>query len=518
MENTHMKYRLIKSLLVVIGSLMFLACGEKRIWPEKESIRFEQVLVPLIQGRANPVGQIRVELESEDILKGIRIKVEGDGIEGVTMVLLSQDGKEKESLGESRQGKETWQVPLDMELEQGIHIFEIGLMVKDGTGLMEKVSFEVEYLELASGKFRPSGQEGQQPYRLAKALRHHMDDGVHSFRIPGLVTSKKGTLLAVYDVRRDDSSDLQGDIDVGLSRSTDGGASWEPMKIIMDMGEWGGLPENQNGIGDPAILVDEETGTIWVAALWLHGKPGTMAWHSSGQGNSPEETGQLMLVKSEDDGVTWSGPLNITSQMKDPSWHLFFNGPGRGITMRDGTLVFAAQFKDKDNIPHSTIIYSKDRGETWEVGTGARSKTTEAQVVELRDGSLLLNMRDDRGGARAVMVTEDMGKTWEEHPTHRKALMEPVCMASIISNPHTDDPVLFFSNPAATDGRYNITIKASLDDGQSWPEAHQVLLDQKRGWGYSCLTMIDEDHLGILYESSQAHMTFQIIRVDEIIK
>jgi sialidase-1 len=459
-----------------------------------------------------------VELESEDILKGVRIKAEGDGIEGVSVAFLSSDGKEKESLGETAGGKGPWTVALDRELEPGAHTFEIGLMVKETAGLVEKVSFEVEHLELGSGKFRPSGQEDQQPYRLAKALRQHGDDGVHSFRIPGLVTSKKGTLLAVYDVRRDDSSDLQGDIDVGLSRSTDRGESWEPMKIIMDMGEWGGLPENQNGIGDPAILVDEETGTIWVAALWLHGKPGTMAWHSSGQGMSPEETGQLMLVKSEDDGVTWSDPINVTGQMKDPSWRLFFNGPGRGITKRDGTLVFAAQFKDKENIPHSTIIYSKDRGETWEVGTGARPKTTEAQVVELRDGSLLLNMRDDRGGSRAVMVTKDMGKTWEEHPTNRGALIEPVCMASIISNPHSDDPILFFSNPAATDGRYNITIKASLDDGNSWQEPHQLLLDQKRGWGYSCLTMIDEEHLGILYESSQAHMTYQIIRVEEIMK
>ncbi|WP_377061693.1 sialidase family protein [Negadavirga shengliensis] len=513
-----MKYRLIKSLLVVIGSLMFLACGEKRTWPEKESIQFEQVVVPLIQGRESPIGHIRMDLESGDELKEIRIKAEGDAIEGITVALLSQDGKEKKGLGETRQGEVFWTVALDRQLESGAHLFEIGLMVKETASLTEKVSFEVVYVEMSSGKFRPSGQEYQQSYRLAKALRHHGDDGVHSFRIPGLVTSNNGTLLAVYDVRRDDSSDLQGDIDVGLSRSTDGGESWEPMKMIMDMGEWGGLPENQNGIGDPAILVDEETGTIWVAALWLHGKPGTMAWNSSGEGMSPEETGQLMLVKSEDDGVTWSDPINVTGQMKDPSWRLFFNGPGRGITMRDGTLVFAAQFKDKENIPHSTVIYSKDRGETWEVGTGARSKTTEAQVVELQDGSLLLNMRDDRGGARAVMVTKDMGKTWEEHPTNRAALIEPVCMASIISNPHTDDPVLFFSNPAATDGRYNITIKASLDDGQSWPEAHQVLLDQKRGWGYSCLTMIDEDHLGILYESSQAHMTFQIIRVDEIIK
>src|SRR5690554_7187219 len=125
-----------------------------------------------------------------------------------------------------------------------------------------------------------------------------------------------------------------------------------------------------------------------VVALWAHGKPGQMLWNSSEAGMTPEETGQLMLVKSEDDGVTWSRPINITSQIKDPKWKLMFNGPGKGITMKDGTLVFAGQYKDENDMPHSTIIYSKDKGETWEIGTGAKSNTTEAQVVELNDGSL----------------------------------------------------------------------------------------------------------------------------------
>src|SRR5690625_5958030 len=88
-----------------------------------------------------------------------------------------------------------------------------------------------------------------------------------------MATSNGGTLLAVYDIRRDNSGDLQGDLDVGLSRSTDGGETWEPMQVIMDMGEWGGRPQRENGIGDPAILIDRNTGTIRVAALWIHGYP-----------------------------------------------------------------------------------------------------------------------------------------------------------------------------------------------------------------------------------------------------
>ena len=150
---------------------------------------------------------------------------------------------------------------------------------------------------------------------MGVALRNGGDDGVHTYRIPGLATTNKGTLIGVYDVRRRSGGDLPGDIDVGMSRSTDGGRTWEPMKVIMDMGNdprW-----RYDGIGDPAILVDQTTGTVWVAATWSHGN---RSWIGSGPGLKPEETGQLMLVRSDDDGVSWSEPINITEQVKKPEW------------------------------------------------------------------------------------------------------------------------------------------------------------------------------------------------------
>jgi len=349
-------------------------------------------------------------------------------------------------------------------------------------------------------------------------LRQHNDEGVHTYRIPGLVTSKKGTLLAVYDMRRNGAVDLQEDVDIGLSRSTDGGVSWEPMKVIMDMGEWGGLPENENGIGDPAILVDDESGTIWVAAVWAHGHPGERNWWASKPGMKPQETSQFMLTKSKDDGLTWSKPINITNQIKDPKWHLVLQGPGKGITMKDGTLVFPAQFKDAAEVPHSTIIYSKDRGETWEIGTGAKPNTTESQVVELEDGSLMLNMRDDRGGSRSIYTSSNMGKTWEEHATSRIALIEPVCMASLIKHRYRGKDYLLFSNPNSIEKREKMTIKLSKDEGDNWPEEHQLLIDEGSGRGYSCMTSIDEETIGILYEGSQADLVFQRIKIKDLLK
>src|SRR5690606_34562053 len=129
--------------------------------------------------------------------------------------------------------------------------------------------------------------------------------------------------------------------------------------------------------------VDRETGTLWVAATWSHGK---RSWVGSGPGLEPAETGQFILVRSDDDGRSWSKPINITKQVKKPEWCFLLQGPGKGITMLDGTLVIPAQYQDtpeNKRLPRSTFIYSRDRGQTWQIATGAFDDTTEAQVVEL---------------------------------------------------------------------------------------------------------------------------------------
>ena len=510
---------------IVLATFLLCACKSQQPLSNQNEARLTQHYIPVLKGTNNDILELVVDLDVTGMLKEMQISVTGEEglLSGVQVYQLIGEGDQQQKLPVAAMGEAGTlnTIEINKELAEGSHRFLISVIPNPDASLYEKFEVNVPNLVLENGQVQPIVEGDIKPLRLGTKLRHHGDDGVHSYRIPGLVTSMEGTLLAVYDIRRENSRDLQGDIDVGLSRSTDGGKSWEPMKNIMDMGEWGGKPERENGIGDPAILVDHQTNTIWVSALWAHGKPDQMLWNSSESGMEPGETGQLMLVKSEDDGVSWSKPVNITSQIKDPKWTLMFNGPGKGVTMRDGTLVFAGQYKDEDNMPHSTIIYSRDKGETWHIGTGAKANTTEAQVVELNDGSLMLNMRDNAGGSRSVAVTTDMGQTWTEHPSSRSALIEPVCMASLITYPENriteDASVLFFSNPATTEGRYNITLKASMDEGHTWPEAHHVLLDSKHGWGYSCLTVIDEDHLGILYESSQANMTFQIIPIQDLI-
>lgn len=411
----------------------------------------------------------------------------------------------------------------EQPLLKGTNYFWVSIQMKPQASLQSKVSFTLPEALINNQPATIAWQgKAEAPRRVGIGVRQAGDDGSAAYRIPGLVTSNRGTLLGVYDIRYNSSVDLQEKVDIGVSRSTDKGQTWEPMRIAMTFGETGGLPHAQNGVGDPSILVDEKTNTIWIVAAWTHGMGNGRAWNNSMPGMTPDETAQLMLVKSEDDGKTWSQPINITSQVKNPSWYFLLQGPGRGISMQDGTLVFPIQFIDSTRIPNAGIMYSKDRGKTWHLHNLARTNTTEAQVAEIEPGTLMLNMRDNRGGSRAVAITKDLGKTWTEHPSSRKALQEPVCMASLLKVEAKDNitgkPLLLFSNPNTTRGRHHITIKASLDNGLTWSPSQQVLLDEGESWGYSCLTLIDKETIGILYESSVAHMTFQAVKIKDLIK
>lgn len=327
-------------------------------------------------------------------------------------------------------------------------------------------------------------------------VRQHGEDGVHTYRIPGLATTPKGTLIAVFDQRHKNSGDLPADIDVGLMRSTDDGATWSVMSRILDFDA--SVPGSQgNGVGDPAVLVDRD-GTIFVAALW---SKGPRAWNGSGPGMTSDETGQLVLTKSTDDGLTWSEPTSITSQVKRPAWRLCFNGPGNGIQLRDGTLVFPAQFKGSDNVPHSCFIASRNGGETWKISPAAiptQPPTSESAIAELADGSLLLTMRNEaRAGVRAWARWDWKGDVlrgkWSEPWL---TVPDPTCMASLIRHPHGE---LIFSNPNSTSRRVALTIRSSTDDGKTWSAGR--LLDAG-GAMYSCLTVLRDGRIGVLYEGS----------------
>ncbi len=519
-----------------------------------DTIRVKQTKTPvLIEREDNVLFYLHVEASESEMLNELKFKISDntnlDEIESIKLYYSGTESVQREkeiyyapvqyisshSPGNTLKANSSYSIKVEEQrkpsrnvtfspnykLFPGINYFWISLQMKPSASVLSKVDIELISAQLDNKNAPLLFSSERAPHRMGVGVRHAGDDGVAAFRIPGLATSNEGTLLSVYDVRYNSSVDLQEHVDVGLSRSTDKGKTWEKMIIPMTFGEDGGLPQAQNGVGDPAILVDTQTGTIWTVAAWTHGMGNHRAWHNSQDGMSKERTAQLVLSKSTDDGKTWSDPINITDQVKDPSWKFLLQGPGRGITMLDGTLVFPIQYIDSTRIPNAGIMYSKDRGETWHLHNHARTNTTEAQVAEVTPGVLMLNMRDNRGGSRAVATTTDLGETWTDHPSSRSVLQEPVCMASLIKVEAKDNvyrkDMLLFSNPNTTQGRHHITIKASLDGGLTFPTEYDVLLDEDHGWGYSCLTMIDSETVGILYESSVAHMTFQAVALKDIL-
>ena len=544
----------MKQISWLLGILLFLSPLQMSA-QKQETVAVRETRIPvLIERQDNELFNLRIDATQSQVLNDVKLsfgkEVNLNEIEAVKLYYGGTESSERKGKtyfapvdyipsntpgktlaanpsysilkAEVKAPKRDVVLKVDQKLYPGVNYFWVSLQMKPTASVLAKVSVEMTGVTMDNRTAPVKVVRKADTHYMGVGVRHAGDDGVAAYRIPGLATSNKGTLLGVYDVRHNNSADLQEYVEIGLSRSTDGGQTWEKMRIPMSFGEHEGLPKAQNGVGDPAILVDRKTGTIWIIAAWTHGMGNGRAWWNSQPGMDMHHTAQLMLVKSDDDGKTWSEPINITEQVKDPSWYFLLQGPGRGISMDDGTLVFASQYIGSDRIPNAGIIYSKDHGKTWHISSLARTNTTESQVAEIEPGVLMLNMRDNRGGSRAVSTTTDMGKTWKEHVSSRTSLQEPVCMASLISVKAKDNvlgkDILLFSNPNDTKNRHSITIKASLDGGVTWLPENQLLLDAGWGWGYSCLTMIDKETVGILYESSVAHMTFQAIKLKDIIK
>lgn len=446
--------------------------------------------------------------------------VSADGWKDIAKLELYQGNDQREIsksklLGSITPAAGKFTIPFKTVFKAGKDSLWLSVTLKDDANVDHKLTIKADQLIDESGLIYPVAQKEVTARYLGIALRKPMDEGVHTYRIPGIVTTDKGTLISVYDIRYDNDRDLPANIDVGMSRSTDGGQTWDAMRNIMDMGG----PNDNSGAGDPAVLFDPVTKTIWVSALWSKGNKSIAG---SGPGLTPDETGQFIVTSSTDDGLTWTKPYSITNQVKNPEWRLFFPGPGNGIAMADGKIVFPAQYWDAQKMPHSTLIYSDDHGKTWKSGIGAKSNTTESQLVETTPGTIMLNMRDNRGKFRSVATTKDMGQSWTEHATSYSALPDPVCMASLIkANVNVKGAkkdVLFFSNlNTSKPPRAHTTLKASLDLGETWQPANLLYLDERKSYGYSALTKIDDQTLGLLYEGVRS-LLFVKIPVKDIIK
>lgn len=317
-------------------------------------------------------------------------------------------------------------------------------------------------------------------------------DGYNTFRIPSLLVTPRGTVLAFCEGRKDSRGD-SGNIDLVLRRSTDGGSTWGPLQVIADDGP--------HTMGNPCPVFDRQTGTVWL-----------LMTRNNGQDKEPQildgtsqESRSVWTMTSTDEGRSWSPRAEITAQVKRPDWTWYATGPGVSIQLESGRLVVPCDhFVAKSKVSRSHVIYSDDHGATWKIGGVAGERVNECQVVELRDRSLLINMRHHparRNEGRAISTSRDGGLTWTP-PGIDMTLIEPGCQASLIALKDEQGRAsnrLLFSNPASSK-REMMTVRLSEDGGRRWPRA-QVL--HAGPAAYSCLAKLAGESAGCLYERGE---------------
>jgi len=323
-------------------------------------------------------------------------------------------------------------------------------------------------------------------------------EGYHTYRIPSLIVTKKGTLLAFAEGRKNSRSDT-GDIDIVLRRSLDNGRTWLPMQLVAD--------HDHDTIGNPCPVVDRRTGTIW---LLLTGNPG-QAQEDAIIATTAAGTRTVWVSSSRDDGLTWSPPRDITAQTKRENWTWYATGPGCGIQLACGRKVIPCDHNvaGPTIVRRSHVIYSDDGGLTWRIGGDIGPDVNECQIVELADGNLMLNMRNYAKGPcaekrRAVATSVDGGITWSDI-WYDQALIEPVCQAALIRvtrRPAADRHRLLFANPANSTKREKMTLRLSYDEGRTWPVAREIHAGPT---AYSALATLPDHTVGCLYERGRQH-------------
>ncbi|GAA2074789.1 hypothetical protein GCM10009801_28990 [Streptomyces albiaxialis] len=319
------------------------------------------------------------------------------------------------------------------------------------------------------------------------------DDGrerpgtARSVRIPALAVTNSGTLLAVTDARVDGPPDLPADIQLGLRRSTDDGATWSAPRIAVH------AASTRHGTGDSSLLVDRVTGRVFL--FYNYARPGTGFFERNAKSM------RVMYVTSDDDGRTWSRPVDLTPRVKKPGWTKLFASSGHGIQLRSGRLVQPLVHRDARGTYAENIV-SDDHGRTWRTGALAGSAVNESKPVQRSTGVLAQNMRHNGKGARYYAVSPDGTRPFG--PMRRAdALPDPANNADEISylRPVPGRPGLtrtvLFSNTASATRRHELTVRLSRDDGAHWP--YRAVLKPGRA-GYSAMAVLRDGSVGCLYE------------------
>lgn len=429
-------------------------------------------------------------------------------------------------------------------------------------------------------------------------------NGSKAYRIPALITTTKGTLIAANDARIVNQNDNPNKINITIRRSQDNGKSWTPVQTVVS---FPGESEDSPAAIDSSLLQCEETQTIWM--LYCHTPGGIGLWNSDkGTGFDEQKqrilydnqmnkylltdkntvkkmTGELtdyhvdetnylykenvrvghiyqkfdpqasdllvetptsflQLVKSDDDGETWSKPVDLNPQVKEEWMRFIGAGPGRGIQIKNGPhkgrLIFPIYFSNESRLLSCAVIYSDDNGATWKRGDSVNDnrkladkkhaaeslgpgtnqyELTESQAFELSDGTIQLYMRNHSGkGIVARAISKDGGKSWEDFK-FVKDLANPVCQFSVLSYPKGNEEWILFLGPDSKDKRENGVLKLSKDGGQTFQELRTI---EPKSFVYSCLTITQENGIALLYETERGEgnllkSVFTTLSIEEIL-
>jgi len=317
-------------------------------------------------------------------------------------------------------------------------------------------------------------------------------DDINTYRIPSVICTKNGTVLVFCEGRRDNSQDgspthlvlkrsllntdpmIPPQHSVTENRSRQRNMTWLPMQVLIQS-------KKGEAYMNPVPLIDYSDGTIFIllnkCSVWGDAENG-------GKGVT-----EVWLIKSSDEGATWTKPVNITYDVGKIAL-----GPGIGIQLMDGRLAVPV---------YDGIIYSDNHGKKWKAGNKTSAPVNECQVVELNDGSLMLNTRSYP--KRIITISKDKGNSWGapyKDSTLTDSKLWGGCQASFIrytrQGEGSDKNRLLFANPADSLYRFDITVRISYDEGKTWPVAKII----KKGTGaYSSLTILPDGSIGIVYET-----------------
>jgi sialidase-1 len=353
--------------------------------------------------------------------------------------------------------------------------------------------------------------------------------GYSCFRIPALIKIASGDMLAFAEGRKN-SCDDNGNIDLVMKRSPDKGKTWIDFKVVVD-----------NGIykaASPAPVIDYLDPNYPDGRIFLFYNTITDYQNSAG---STKRVTESWNISSTDDGKTWSQPVNMTTQVHRPfapeykaeynfpeKWSSSINTPGHALQLKRGmhagriyvaaNHAFTASVSDYSNY-RSYGYYSDDHGNNWQIGMDIDMPGgNESIAAELSDGTLLQNIRYQNvlGIKRRILATsKSSGHTWDSVFISEE-LIDPICQGSMLDIEYKGEPIVLFSNPASETKREKMTIKASKNNGISWP--HSFLVDNDLA-AYSDLAPVDQQTVGILYErGNTGGIVFKTVNLADILK